>query len=124
MYSYKDMDVYKLGIDLVVLVYKATAAFPKHEVYGLASQMQRCAVSIPSNIAEGSGRQSSKEFIHFLYTANASLSELETQLEIALRLEYLENIDAVSALIKRVRPMILGLIRSIRAKASEGKPNT
>ena len=121
MYSYKDMDVYKVSIDLVVDVYKATAGFPKHEVYGLASQMQRCAVSIPSNIAEGSGRQSSKEFIHFLYTANASLSELETQLEIALRLAYLDNLDGMITMIKRIRPMLLSLIRSIRARSAEDK---
>lgn len=121
MYSYKDMDVYKVSIDLVDDVYKATAGFPKHEVYGLASQMQRCAVSIPSNIAEGSGRQSSKEFIHFLYTANASLSELETQLEIALRLAYLDNLDGMITMIKRIRPMLLSLIRSIRARSAEDK---
>jgi four helix bundle protein len=121
MYSYKDMDVYKVSIDLVVDVYQATAGFPKHEVYGLASQMQRCAVSIPSNIAESSGRQSSKEFVHFLFTANGSLSELETQLEIALRLGYLDNTDNMTSKIKRIRPMMLSLIRSIRAKSDEGK---
>src|SRR6266446_6344361 len=75
-------------MDLVEQVYLVTQAFPKHEMYGLASQMQRAAVSIPSNVAEGHTREHSKEYLHHLSIAQASLAELETQLEIAVRLKY------------------------------------
>jgi len=73
-------------MDLVELIYEQTAALPDEERYGLSSQMRRAAVSIPSNIAEGHARTSSKEFLHYLSIAQASLAELETQLEIAVRL--------------------------------------
>lgn len=75
-------------MDLVEQVYFLTQSFPKHEVYGLAGQMQRAAVSIPSNIAEGHTRAYSKEYLHHLSIARASLAELQTQLEIAVRLKY------------------------------------
>jgi four helix bundle protein len=75
-------------MDLVEQVYLLTQTFPKHEIYGLAGQMQRSAVSVPSNIAEGHTRAHSKEYLHHLSIARASLAELQTQLEIALRLKY------------------------------------
>ncbi|HRY84633.1 MAG TPA: four helix bundle protein, partial [Candidatus Cloacimonadota bacterium] len=93
-----------------------TGTFPKHEVYGLSSQMQRAAVSIPSNIAEGSGRKTTKDFIHFLFIAKGSLLEIETQLEIAKILAYTENIDNLIETIKRLRNMINGLITSLENK--------
>jgi four helix bundle protein len=71
------------------IIYRLTQNFPKHEIYGLSSQIQRAAVSIPSNIAEGHTREHTKEFLHHLSIAQASLAELETQLEIAVRLKYL-----------------------------------
>ncbi len=116
MYSYRDLDVYKISMDLVLDVYTETQKFPPNEMYGLTSQMRRCAVSIPSNIAEGSGRHSTKEFIHFLYVSNASLSELETQLEISQRLGYLQDAEMISRGISRVRVMINNLIRSLNEK--------
>jgi len=86
--SFRDLRVWQAGIDLVESVYRVTQTFPKHELYGLASQMQRAAVSVPSNIAEGHTRASSKEYAHHLSIAQASLAELQTQLEIAVRLDY------------------------------------
>jgi len=77
-------------MDLVARVYEVTRGFPKYEVYALCSQMQRAAVSVPSNIAEGHEREHIKEYLHHLSMAQASLAELETQVEISLRLEYIQ----------------------------------
>jgi four helix bundle protein len=119
MYSYRELDVYKISMDLVLDVYAETRKFPQNEVYGLISQMRRCAVSIPSNIAEGSGRHSTKEFINFLYLSNASLSELETQLEISRRLGYQHDYEKISRGISRVRVMLNNLIRSLNEKINK-----
>src|ERR1700733_10982989 len=86
--SFRDLEVWQIGLDLVETVYRCTAEFPKSEIYGLAAQMRRAAVSIPSNIAEGQARSSSKEFLHFLSFSLGSLAELETQLELTARLGY------------------------------------
>ena len=86
--SYRDLEVWSLGLDLVETIYRCTSEFPKNEIYGLAAQMRRAAVSIPSNIAEGQARSSSKEFLHFLSFSLGSLAELETQLELTARLGY------------------------------------
>jgi len=86
--SFRDLEVWQLGLDLVQGVYRCTAAFPKSETFGLAAQMRGAAVSIPSNIAEGQARNSGKQFLQFLSIALGSLAELETQLELATRLEY------------------------------------
>ena len=83
--------MWQQAIDLTLAVHKATEAFPKHEVYGLSQQMRRAAVSIASNIAEGKGHRSDKEFRHFLFHARGSLLELETQIVIATKLEYLSS---------------------------------
>jgi four helix bundle protein len=89
--SLRDLDVWRLGLDLVETIYRCTAEFPKSEIFGLSAQMRRAAVSIPSNIAEGQARSSSKEFLHFLSFAIGSLAELQTQLELAIRLGYAET---------------------------------
>jgi four helix bundle protein len=86
--SFRDLEVWRLGLDLVQSVYECTATFPKSETFGLSAQMRGAAVSIPSNIAEGQARNSSKQFLQFLSFALGSLAELETQLELAARLEY------------------------------------
>jgi four helix bundle protein len=86
--SFRDLEVWRLGLDLVQSVYKCTATFPRSETFGLAAQMRAAAVSIPSNIAEGQARNSTKQFLQFLSFALGSLAELETQLELATRLEY------------------------------------
>ena len=89
--SFRDLEVWRLGLDLVETIYRCTAEFPKSEMYGLSAQMRSAAVSIPSNIAEGQARSSSKEFLHFLSFAVGSLAELETQLELTARLQYPET---------------------------------
>jgi four helix bundle protein len=86
--SYRDLRVWQASMDLVTRIYETTRGFPKHEVYALCSQMQRAAVSIPSNIAEGHEREHIKEYLHHPSMAQASLAELETQMEISLRLGY------------------------------------
>lgn len=89
MKSFRELRIWQAAMDLVEKIYLLTRSFPKQETYGLTSQLQRAAVSIPSNIAEGHTREHLKEYLHHLSMAQASLAELETQLEIARRLKYL-----------------------------------
>lgn len=113
--SYKDLQVWKVAMELVILVYNITGKFPKSELFGLTSQARRSAVSIPSNIAEGAGRRNPKEFIHFLYISKASLLELETQLELSKRLDYIHDIGTIDNKIKYIRTMLVNLIHSLEA---------
>ena len=112
---YRQLIAWQRGVDFVDLVYDATAVFPKEERYGISSQLQRAAVSIPSNIAEGQGRHSKGEFRQFLGTARGSLLEVETQLHIAVRLGYLEDerSKATFASLKEVARILNGLIGSL-----------
>ena len=87
--NFRDLDVWKKGIEIVKNVYEFTVTFPKQEFYGLASQMQRSSVSIPSNVAEGFNRFHNKEYKQFLYMSLGSCAELETQIEIASELKYI-----------------------------------
>jgi four helix bundle protein len=91
--SFRDLRVWQAGMTLVEHVYRLTESFPRSETYGLASQMQRAVVSIPSNVAEGHARESSKEYLRHLSVAQGSLAELQTQLEIAVRLRYCSSAD-------------------------------
>ncbi len=91
MREYKKLDVWKMAVELSTETYKAAMGFPKSELYGITSQIQRSAVSVASNIAEGAGRGSDKQFSQFLHIAYGSLCELETQLIIAKNLEYLNE---------------------------------
>ena len=113
--SYKELTLWQKSIDLVEQIFKITDKFPKSELYGLVSQMRRAAVSIPSNIAEGAGRQHTKEFIQFLAVAEGSATELETQLIIALRLKFIDNKDyeVVSALLLEIFKMLRVLIKKL-----------
>lgn len=106
--TYKDLVVWQKSMDLVVAVYLLTAKLPKTEIYGLMSQMRRCAVSIPSNIAEGRRRGSRKDYRQFLIIAYASGAELETQVEIAKRLAFGGNLDykKVDGLLDEVMRML------------------
>ncbi|HOM41740.1 MAG TPA: four helix bundle protein [Bacteroidales bacterium] len=113
--SYKELEVWKRSMDLVEIIYKITQQFPQSEMYGMVSQLKRASVSVPSNIAEGASRQSTKEFIQFLNLANGSLSEIETLLELAIRLNYLEN-NNLQPHINHIRSMIFGLIKALRKK--------
>ena len=116
--SYRDLKVWQSVMDLAKQVYQLTQKFPKHEVYGLCSQLQRAAVSIPSNIAEGSGRNSTKEFLQFLSIALGSLYELETQLILAKDLAYVdpENLQLILSKADEISRMIRGLQRSLKTK--------
>ncbi len=93
MKTHRDLDAWKNAIALVTYVYKITKGFPSDEKYGLISQIRRSAVSIPSNIAEGAGRNHNKEFIQFLYIALGSASEIETQILISYNLKYISEDD-------------------------------
>ena len=116
MSDHRNLDVWKLAIDLVSEVYELTKSFPKEENYGLTSQIKRSAISIPSNIAEGSARQSDKELIQFLYIALGSLSELETQFIIAQKLSYIENIESLSEKFDSIKKLTMGLIKYLKRK--------
>jgi four helix bundle protein len=115
MAGYRDLKVWQAAMQLAEDVYRLTAQFPKHETYGLASQLQRSAVSLPSNIAEGQGRNSRKEFHHFLGIALGSLAELETQLILAQHLDYLteEQISTALQNADEIGKMLKGLQKSL-----------
>ena len=106
--DHKEMDVWKKAMDLVETIYRMSSSFPKEEVYGLTSQIRRAAVSIPSNIAEGSARKSDKEFIQFISIALGSLSEVETQYQLAIRLKFTDDLSDLNDLIKSVRKLLIG----------------
>src|SRR5579863_8294112 len=89
--TYRNLEAWQISMDLAVDLYKLTKSFPKDELFGLTSQIHRAAVSIPSNIAEGHGRKGSKEFLHHLSIAYGSLTELETQLILSVRIEYVDQ---------------------------------
>jgi four helix bundle protein len=118
MKSYQDLEVWQKAMDLVVLCYKIAEKFPKNETYGLASQLQRAAISIPANIAEGRHRQHSKEFLQHLSIAYASLAELETHIQIVERLDYINQnqIDDILNKTAELGRMLNGLRRSIDKK--------
>ncbi len=93
MHNFRDLKVWQRAMEFVVKLYELMESFPKEEKYGLISQMRRCAVSIPSNIAEGTGRGSNPQFARFLEFSLGSLNELMTQIEIANRLQYFKEAD-------------------------------
>ena len=111
--SHKDLDVWKVSMELVIELYRITEHFPKEEKYGLGLQIRRAGVSVCSNIAEGAARAHSREFAQFLYIALGSISEIETQLEIAKRLDYVRLLEPEQNLLNRIRQMLLGLIRKV-----------
>ncbi len=114
--NYRDLIVWQKAMDLVILVYQFTDSFPQKEVFGLTNQVRRAAVSIPSNIAEGQGRNSNRDFRHFLSIARGSLQEVETQLELARRLGYLREDDLIniSEVSCEVARLINGLSRALK----------
>lgn len=118
--TYRDLDVWKKARGLVKEVYLVSRNFPKDEVYGLMSQMRRCAVSIPSNIAEGYGRQFKKETIQFLHIARGSLFELETQLFIASDLGYIDQecLEKLLTQLDDCKKLLNGLIKYFENKES------
>lgn len=114
MLTHKDLKVWQKSIDMVVEIYRTTSSLPKEELYGLTSQIRRASVSIPSNIAEGYGRFSEKELVRFLFISLGSASEVETQLIICYRLDYLQEkeFNYLSQLNNEIIKMLAGLIRS------------
>lgn len=114
--DHKDLDVWKKSMDLVVKVYQITQLFPDAEKFGLTSQMRRSAVSIPSNIAEGAARKGDKELIQFLYISIGSLSELETQYLIALRLGFITKDDVLEFQMIEVKKLVIGFKNYINKK--------
>jgi four helix bundle protein len=120
---HKKLDVWQTAMKATEMVYKLTARFPEEEKFGLVSQMRRAAVSIPCNIAEGAARQGNKEFKNFLSMAQGSLSELDTQLELAVILGYLpaENVQEIDVHLLRIDKMLSGLIRSLAEKTKNEK---
>jgi four helix bundle protein len=119
--SIKDLMVWKKAMNLVTEVYRLTDGFPKEEIYGLTNQMRRCAVSVPSNIAEGKGRHTNGEFKQFLIQARGSLLELETQIQISENLSFLktEKSEDLKNSASEVGRMLNGLIESIREQDRE-----
>ena len=118
-HSHKDLIVWQRARALAGEIYRTTETFPKHEIYGLTSQLRRAAVSVASNIAEGQGRLTKGEFQHFLGQSRGSLLELETQLGIALDLSYLslDRIEILESKTTEVRRLLNGLIDSLRGKS-------
>ena len=118
--SFRDLRVWHDAMKLTTAIYRSTTNFPKHEIYGLTQQMRRAAVSVPSNIAEGKGHYSNREFVRFLLHARGSLLELQTQLMISEELQYLNKPDAdnLLALTEKVGRALSGLINAMNSTAA------
>ena len=116
--SYKDLVLWRKSVDLAAAIHNVTRGLPRSEMFGLVSQMRRASVSIPSNVAEGSARRTTREFIAFLHISRGSLSELETQLTIARQVGYLEDqvTAGVDALIDEVGRLINAVIAGLRKR--------
>ena len=112
---HKQLDAWKLSMDLVIDVYRETDTFPNRERYGLTDQIRRAVISVPSNIAEGAARHTKKEFVNYLHIAQGSLSELATHIELATRLNYLDhkNQTSLDEKMQRIDKLITGLIRHL-----------
>lgn len=118
---HKRLDAWKQAVALVTEIYRSTKGFPNEERYALVDQMKRAAVSVPSNIAEGAARQTSKEFAQFLHMARGSLSELDTQIEIAAQIGYLapEHRERLDSGVASVSRLLSGLLRSVQRRSGE-----
>ncbi len=119
MKGHHSLDVWKRAIILVTEIYKMTDNFPNNEIYGLSQQMRRSAVSIPSNIAEGAGRNSTREFLQFLSIAQGSLSELETQIIIGNNLGYIRSVATILKELDEISKMLIGLSKSLKRKKGQ-----
>ena len=124
--KYTDLDVWLKARQLVKLVYSESKHFPKEELFGLTNQLRRAAISIPSNIAEGCGRQSDKEAVQFFFIAKGSLYEVETQLYLAMDLEYLsrEKFENLNIQVEACKKLLNGFIRYFRTKANNQQRTT
>ena len=118
MKSYRDLIVWQKSMKLVTQIYLITKRFPKEELYGLTPQIRRSCVSIPSNIAEGYGRNSTNDYVRFLQIASGSLYELQTQLEICLNLDYLskQRFEEIYEQSREIERMLSSLIKKVGDK--------
>jgi four helix bundle protein len=116
--SYRDLEVWQLAMDLAEQCYRATRCFPKEELFGMTSQIRRAAASVPANIAEGQGRQHTREFMHFLTVARGSLMEVETHLLLSNRVGLLNEsgLATLLGLSERIGQMTSALLRTLRRK--------
>lgn len=116
--SYRDLIVWQKAMDLVVLVYELSSHFPRDEIFGLTAQLRKAAVSVPSNIAEGQARWSTKEFLHHMSIALGSTAEVDTQILVSIRLRYVSQDQASKALdlAAQVGKMINGLANSLESR--------
>jgi four helix bundle protein len=116
--DHKELNSWKLSIDIVEDIYILTANFPKSETFGLISQMRRAAISIPSNISEGAGRNHDKEMIQFLFISLGSISELDTLLLISERINYINDsiLNSIRTKLNKLKMFILGLIKYLKNK--------
>jgi four helix bundle protein len=119
--AHKKLEIWQESVALATFIYEITGTFPKSELYGLTSQMRRAAISVPSNIAEGAARFSSKEFCQFLNIAGGSLSEIDTQIEIASNLKYLSNEQRheIEIRLESISKKLAGLIAHIRKRTGK-----
>ncbi|MDR0868553.1 MAG: four helix bundle protein [Planctomycetota bacterium] len=119
--DFRDLVVWQRAMDLSVDIYRATKRFPKEERYGLTSQMRRAAVSIPSNIAEGNGRNSGSDYLRFLAIANGSLAELKTQILLSERIGYLDpsGAEKLFASANEVGWILAGLVKALQKEKGE-----
>ncbi len=119
MGNYNELKVWNKSVDLAIGVYRATAEFPKDEIFGLRMQMRRAAVSVPCNLAEGAGRSTSKDYRHFVLQARGSLLELETQIVISERLEFIDaqTATALKNATAEIGKMLNGLLRYLTPDA-------
>ncbi len=121
---HRNLVAWQVGMELVLTVYKFTKAFPKDEVYGLTSEIRRAAVSVPSNIAEGAAGRTTDQFSYFLSNAIGSLNELDTQLDLAFRLGYLEEraYNSLQETLDRCTALTYNLKKSVRSKVAKVVP--
>ncbi len=115
MHNYRELRIWQRSMDFVVKVYKISASFPNEERYGLTAQLRRCAVSMPSNISEGAGRATNKQFMHFLEIAMGSCNEAQTQIELAYKFGYITNeiLDGLIDEALQIYKMILAFYNSL-----------
>ena len=114
--AHRNLKAWQQAIELVTAIYTSTSSFPAQERFGLSSQMQRASVSVPANIAEGFARNGTKELLHFLSIAAGSLSELDTLIELAARLGYLNNAEELNGKVDEVSGLLMGLSASIKRR--------
>ncbi len=119
--DYRDLIVWQKAMDLVEAIYRTTAGFPREEIYGLTSQLRRAAVSIPSNIAEGNGRNTTRDYLNFLGMAYGSIKEVETQVLIAERLQYVPSSDSnrLVQMTTEIARLLSGLMNSLNRKITQ-----